>query len=362
MKVTAALAWWNESPRDLVACINGIANIADRLVTVDGAYARYPGATVRSPGVQVAAITRAAKACGLELLTIAPDRLWAGQVEKRTRLLQEAAKGSDWIVVVDADHIVHTDRDAARRALEQVPEDVLGVAVTFWTPIPEDKTLAEVAATNWHVGVAGRRIVQNQIIRAIPDLHVVDKHWIYQGTYKGQPVEVKYGGPPLYVLPVEYEVEHRTLFRSEEQMRASRAFLNDRMKVVEMTGQEDDREDLPRPEFDYETIPYPKPQPKVEPDLSVAAPTWSMELPNRVPTIGNAARGLEKGFPVAYRIRGDYKPFWPQPADEGDTVIYRFRGNVELGRYLGPSADGRHRVMHHRGPVTVSTVYGRYRP
>src|SRR5207247_1053795 len=48
VNVTAALCWWNEKPEDLARCVRGVANIADRIVALDGAYVRYPGATVRS--------------------------------------------------------------------------------------------------------------------------------------------------------------------------------------------------------------------------------------------------------------------------------------------------------------------------
>jgi hypothetical protein len=53
-----------------------------------------------------------------------------------------------------------------------------------------------------------------------------------------------------------YEIEHRTMFRTEEQIRLSRAFLNDRAIVVEKTGQEDDQPTLPRPDYDYSVVPW----------------------------------------------------------------------------------------------------------
>jgi hypothetical protein len=51
-------------------------------------------------------------------------------------------------------------------------------------------------------------------------------------------------------------VEHRCLLRDDEHIRANRAFCNDRVKVVAMTGQEDDQPGLPPPIFDYDTVPY----------------------------------------------------------------------------------------------------------
>jgi hypothetical protein len=49
MIVTGILAWWDEPPELLDACIRGLGDIADRIVAVDGAYRRYPAATITSP-------------------------------------------------------------------------------------------------------------------------------------------------------------------------------------------------------------------------------------------------------------------------------------------------------------------------
>src|SRR5690348_3020886 len=117
MIITGALCWWNELPEDLDACVRGLGNIADRVVALDGAYQRYPEATVRSPEAQLDAIRSAAAAVNIECLIIQPDRLWAGQVEKRCHLLAAAGVGSNWIVTVDADHVIHADREEMRRFL-----------------------------------------------------------------------------------------------------------------------------------------------------------------------------------------------------------------------------------------------------
>src|SRR5512134_3918183 len=100
MIVTAALAWWDERPEDLVDCVKGMANVADRVIALDGAYRRYPAATITSPADQAEAIASTAADVGLDCLILTPDRLWAGQLEKRTYLVQAAAVQSDWIVVV----------------------------------------------------------------------------------------------------------------------------------------------------------------------------------------------------------------------------------------------------------------------
>ena len=59
MIVTAALCWWNELPEDLERCVRGVANVADRVVALDGAYRRYPTGTARSSEAEYDEIGRA---------------------------------------------------------------------------------------------------------------------------------------------------------------------------------------------------------------------------------------------------------------------------------------------------------------
>ena len=253
--ITAALSWWNERPEDLVACVLGAAEIADRIVAVDGAYARYPGATVTSPPDQAEAIRGTAHVAGLGCVIVEPNRLWAGQVEKRTFLLAEAAKGSDWIAIVDADWIIHADRDAARAELGTVREHV--VSVPMWTP-----DSGREPATGWHRKVAGSRSQQPHLFRPLPELRAETKHAWYSALVDGERVWAMRGfRPRRRVLPqhrleARYEIEHRCLFRTPEQARASRAFCSDRELVLRLTGGEDDVAGLPPPAFDYVTVPY----------------------------------------------------------------------------------------------------------
>jgi len=253
--ITAALSWWNERPEDLVACVFGMAEIADRIVAVDGAYARYPGATVTSSPDQADAIRGAASVAGLGCVIVEPNRLWAGQVEKRSFLLAEAARGSDWIAIVDADWIIHADRAAARAELETVHDDV--VSVSMWTP---DSGLEP--ATGWHRKVAGKRSEQPHLFRPLPELRAETMHAWYSALVDGERVWALKGNRPKrrvlgqHRLRARYEIEHRTLYRTEQQCRASRAFCNDREFVLRRTGQEDDAPGLPPPVFDYVTVPY----------------------------------------------------------------------------------------------------------
>ncbi len=258
MNVTAALCWWNERPEDLARCVRGVANIADRIVALDGAYRRYPGATVTSDRRQREAIRKTAEEMGLECLILEPDRLWAGQIEKRSHLLALAAVGSDWIVTVDTDHIIDTDREAVRRELAASTADV--VEVPFYTPVNPRRSMAKSAPGQWHVEQTESVQYIPQVWRAILGLRVEQHHWWLSATKDGQKVWAWAGDTSrphlphaLFVTP--YRVEHRVLFRTQEQVRASRAFCNDRETVVAKTGQEDHQPFLPEPVFDYERIP-----------------------------------------------------------------------------------------------------------
>jgi hypothetical protein len=61
---------------------------------------------------------------------------------------------------------------------------------------------------------------------------------------------------PQFPIRSAYEIEHKTLARDEKHILASRAFCNDRVRVLKWTGQEDDVPGLPQPIWDFETEPY----------------------------------------------------------------------------------------------------------
>lgn len=255
MIVTAALVWWDERPEDLEACVRGMANIADRVLAVDGAYRRYPQATVLSPPEQAETIRRVAAEIGLECDIYEPSELWAGQVEKRSFTLRRAAKDSDWIAVVDADWVIRTKRRFARAALEAVKPDVDVVSVKMFTP-----RSGMPFATSWHRKQAGRRFVIPHLFRSLPGIMVEKRHWWYSALKDGQRVWLwhpskssTYPVQKPYPLGARYEIEHRTLLRDERHILDSRAFLNDRELVVAETGQEDDLPGLFAPTFDFET-------------------------------------------------------------------------------------------------------------
>lgn len=255
MIVTAALVWWDERPEDLAECVRGMANIADKVLAVDGAYRRYPGATVTSNPEQAQAIRETAEKAGLECEVYEPKQLWAGQVEKRSFTLRRAAKDADWIAVVDSDWVIHTKRKFARAALEKVSPDIDVLSVKMYTPRSRMPF-----ATSWHRKQAGRRFVIPHLFRALPGYMVEKRHWWYSALKDGERVWLwhpmkssTYPVRPPMRLNCRYEIEHRTLLRDERHILDSRAFLNDRELVVAETGQEDDLPGLFAPTFDFET-------------------------------------------------------------------------------------------------------------
>lgn len=259
MIVTAALSWWNEKPEDLSECIRGIASVADRVVALDGAYWRYPGATARSSNAEVDAIRETAIQSGLDCIILQPQRSWRGEIEKRSALFALSAVGSDWVVIVDTDHIISAHRKKVRAELESTDADTISVFLS--TPKQQDRSVEETSATNWHASQSACRERCALILRALPGLRVEKRHWWYSAYKGGEKVWLAGGddSAPGVVhadMSAPYEVEHRCLLRSREQMLAARAWYNDRVIVVERTGQEDSVPGLPEPRYDYDTVPY----------------------------------------------------------------------------------------------------------
>jgi glycosyltransferase involved in cell wall biosynthesis len=247
MIVTAALVWYDEPVQQLMDCVEGAARIADRLVAIDGPYQRYPHQTIQSPIEQHHALRAACDQHNIDLTIVTIDRPWKGQIEKRSHLLRWASHQSDWIAVIDADHIIHTDRDAARNELATVTHDV--IEARFVTPENPDRDLHDSASGQWHAALAGKEIPVAHLFRALPGLHVVNRHWHYKAWKDGQEVWMYHddqaGQLPRYQLATDYIVEHRCLHREPAEILANRAFCNDRDQLVALTGQEDHDPNVP---------------------------------------------------------------------------------------------------------------------
>jgi hypothetical protein len=204
---------------------------------------------------------------GMECEIFVPELPWAGQVEKRSALLGWASEGSDWVIAVDTDHVINTDRLWARGTLNTLLQnpDVDVIAVVYSTPANDSRPIEQSASTNWHTSLSGTQQYVPHLFRCLPDLKVEKFHWWYSATKAGEKVWLWGEGgqqdgnrtlPWAYFDPTKYYVEHRCLYRDERHTIENRAFCNDRIKVIEATGQEDDQPGLFPPEYDYVTLPY----------------------------------------------------------------------------------------------------------
>lgn len=256
VRLVAALSWFDEEPETLDRCVRAVGRFADAIVAVDGAYSRWPVEGTVSDPSQAAAIAEAAADTSTECLILTPQRRWAGQVEKRDVLMGIAARDADWVCVVDADHVVHGDPDTVRQELGA--STMLVHAVPYTMPQPQGTRIEDVASSEWHRYNANQRVQIAHFFKGLPGFRVERHHWWYSGIFDNRrwclwgEQDDRYPKAGCTDLRADYLVEHLALARDERHMLANRAYLNDREDVVlRLTGQEDDRPDLPRPVFDY---------------------------------------------------------------------------------------------------------------
>lgn len=248
MRVTAALAWYEEPVEQLVDCIRGLATVADKVVAVDGRYARYAeGSPAMSAPEQADAIQATAEEVGLDCDIYIPDvdEPWAGQVAKRSFLMNEAAKDCDWFMAVDADHIWKGPREQIRRELAKTPANVDGLLVPMFTPMNPGRPIEESAAGKWHADHADKWLSPQRIFRTFEDVQVERFHWWYSGVKNGERWWL-WGGDRtrkhanVREMNAPMVVEHRCLFREPLQIERNREFCEDRIAIVNETGQEDE--------------------------------------------------------------------------------------------------------------------------
>lgn len=248
MIVTAALCWFDEPLQQLEDCIRGLPTVADRVVAVDGGYARYPDTAAASPAEQAAVIRETAADVGLDCIIHVPDTVWAGQVAKRSFTLQLATEDadwrSDWFMAVDADHIWTGPRELIRKELRMTHAHTDGLLVDMYTPSNNSRPIAVSAAGAWHAKHAGQLKSPQRIFRSHPGVRVERYHWWYSALKGNQRVWL-WGGdkslPSAKVVEMKSPmlVEHRCLFREPLQIERNRKFCEDRVAIVKRTGQED---------------------------------------------------------------------------------------------------------------------------
>lgn len=255
LTVTAALAWYDEPIETLEACVRSCAVVADRIVAFDGAYARWPNGRVASPPGQAEAIRGVAEELGLECKVLIPDELWAGQVAKRSAMLAEASRDSDWVLQVDADHVLSGDRVKIRADLKAATVDVFDAPML--TPANPERPLLDSASHSWHANLSGQTIGVPTVYRALPGLRCADYHWMIAAEKNGRTIYLQGDQSTPHGNLGSLSIEHRCLVRDKDHVLANRAFCNDREMVVRLTGQEDDRPDLPRPVYEFDRLGGP---------------------------------------------------------------------------------------------------------
>jgi hypothetical protein len=241
MKITAMLSWFDE-PCDLLRqCVKGASVIADRIVAADGAYELIHDRKPISPKAQKLAIADETRKQGLKC-SFVPPRLWRGQVEKRNAVLQEACKGSDWVMILDADWKITGDRKLIRR--EIAASDAEQIAVDFIQPENYERPIEESAPNVWHVSEAGIPRRHPLIFRVMRDMRCESHHWIYSGVrpsgvrvglWGGQGI---YDTPNTHILTAPHCFEHLCLFRDEKRIIRNRLFCNARDADVAAFGVE----------------------------------------------------------------------------------------------------------------------------
>lgn len=184
------LIWYDEQPSMLATAVHGLAKVADEIVAVDGAFAMFPSATVRSHPEQAEAILRAAETEDIGVTLHRPARLFAGnEVEKRNlslRLASPFCEPGDWILAWDADyHLHHATPGVVRHELEQT--DRFAGTYTILESIDYmtgDDQLADFAR---QLPVDTRYTIRTRgLYRWTPDLQYDSAHFVMRGTYDGQ--------------------------------------------------------------------------------------------------------------------------------------------------------------------------------
>lgn len=239
MKIVAMLAWWDEPPRDLYACVKSLRVLCDAVFAVDGAYAMTPGATARSADEQADTIRKAAADSGLDHTVVTPTEVWTGQVEKRDFMLREAARDADWVLAVDCDHRLVGDRDKIRAELARVASYADSIRHDFHTPMPANPAdLDRLSPHPWHTKLAGKTIEHSLLLRCLDDMRVEQVHWGYSGRIGKKRVALgNWRSPDLpqgryHRLQAPFCVDHVCFARDRMRLDRNRAYCakRDRFK------------------------------------------------------------------------------------------------------------------------------------
>jgi len=172
VRITAALAWHDEPPEFLERCVRSLSGLVHEVVAVDGAWRWFQGGTTSSPA-EIRAIRDTAAAVGIKSRIIVPQAIFDSQVHKRAYLMEQAARSSDWVFVIDADEWVdQCDAVTVREQLEGT-----------------DLLVATVEITNLHAGEAlpadyhPNGGLRRRLFRAGTTVVIVHSGYCYQGHH-----------------------------------------------------------------------------------------------------------------------------------------------------------------------------------
>lgn len=241
MNITLMLAWFDEPEEMLHRCVTSAGVIADRVVAADGAYKLVADRAPTSPASQRRAIERAATEAGLDV-DFLPARLWEGQVQKRDALLRAATRGGgedDFVMPIDADWVLHGDRQAVRRELAAATAEQFRVQIT--QPANGDHNGYP---HSWHRNRDGKTWRQELLFRVLGEMCLERLHWWYSGVRADGTRVGLAGGAELYpratlaTLRADFLIEHRCMFRDTKQLERNRIFCERRDHERELTGAE----------------------------------------------------------------------------------------------------------------------------
>lgn len=226
MKVIALLAFYDEQPAMLAACVASVAKLCDHIVASDGGYFLFPGAD-RHSGIEAHdVITQTAYAAGIGCTIHAPATIWYGnEVEKRNHLVQlgmtVAEPGVDWFLRIDADELVTDVPGDFRARLEATEEDAGGVTL-WWRSHLQGTGASDEMIRDFD---SGGQDNMRFLLRALPGLRVEGAHNFYLAEKNGGTV-VLYGRRDMHdEVPLadfhDVRLEHRHNHRSHDRnMRA----------------------------------------------------------------------------------------------------------------------------------------------
>lgn len=128
MTVTAALAWYAETPGTLERCALSLAGVCERMVALGGRWYGCPEVAGNDERAQARALKAACSHAKIDLTYAVNGKCWPSQVEKRAALMDLACSRADWVLVIDADeHVAEVALEEFHEALELSEFDVAQV-------------------------------------------------------------------------------------------------------------------------------------------------------------------------------------------------------------------------------------------